>query len=100
MKAGLAAEIANRFPLLRKVVQNRSKIPNGSVIVYIDPNENRIIINLVTKSQSYENPTYYTLSQALYGLKSLRLQCGKNNIRLPRIGCELNELNITPSIEC
>ena len=48
MKAVLAAAIANCYPLLRKVVQNRSKIRTGSVIVYIDPNENRIIFNLVT----------------------------------------------------
>ena len=84
--AGFAREIENRYSIRNKLKQIGSGVYPDSI--YCDS-----IINIVTKQNYWNKPTYETFTLAL--IKTLSV-CKEHNVKLlimPRIGCGLDKLD-------
>ena len=90
MGRGLALQVDERYPGIK---ETPSYTPKGSVVLYVDPGDNRYIFNLVTKIRHWEEPNYYTLSQCLHSLKHLIIKHQIYEIILPELGCGYDRLN-------
>lgn len=52
----------------------------------------RFIYNMVTKSLSYQKPTYQTLFESLYAMRDHMLKNNVKYLAIPKIGCGLDGL--------
>lgn len=97
--AGIAKQIDNRFgtksklkPYVIQIMKNFTV--NGGFAVRTGN-----VINLVTKSQYYQKPTYKTMESALVSLKKLCQTYNIKDISMPAIGCGLDKLDLDRVIE-
>ncbi|AAC97746.1 ORF MSV225 hypothetical protein [Melanoplus sanguinipes entomopoxvirus] len=89
---GIAYTIKKKYFKMVKYLQSKTPLEIPGVYEYIN-NDNKIIINLVTKPSSYKKPT---LKQYEDAIELLREYCIKNNIttlNMPAIGSGLDGLN-------
>lgn len=95
MGRGIAIEFNNRFDMKRKIIKMYPKgfrdcdgCLESMGCVLIDR-----VLNLITKRQYFEKPTYRSIEGALYFMREL---CKENNIKkvaMPLIGCGLDKLD-------
>ena len=64
-----------------------------SNVLILDRIGNRYIYNLVTKTKCCEKPNLPTLSLTLEEMKSPARLYGISTIAIPKIGCELDQMN-------
>ena len=86
MGKGIALEIEKRYNIRASLkIYGSNKFPDCLVV--------NNIINMVTKPNYYNKPSYYSFEQALY---LVALYCKQNNIErvaMPKIGCGLDRLD-------
>lgn len=97
MGAGIAKQFVKNYPHMREILQNTIKehhINYPTAIAYID-NENSTkvdVINLITKANYWNKPTYETLEGALMKAKSLCIYHDVRYLAMPKIGSGLDKL--------
>lgn len=85
---GIALEFQKRFGT-RDAIQSRAKpfsIPVGNCI-YTAP-----VLSMITKGKATGLPTYETMYEALYHLRTATDKLGIERIAMPLIGCGLDKL--------
>ena len=92
MSKGLAKMIAQMYPSMREIGKNQPKFPVGTVIPYFDSYTNRYILNIVTKEQEDDHPSYYAINKALTTLREAVQACGIRAISLPKLEFSNNQL--------
>ncbi|OQB00879.1 MAG: hypothetical protein BWY21_02344 [Parcubacteria group bacterium ADurb.Bin216] len=55
--------------------------------------DNYTVVNLVTKNNVYDKPTYETLEQSLVELKEYMVSRALMRLAIPKIGCGLDGLD-------
>ena len=53
------------------------------------------VLNLITKRNYWEKPTYNTMQSALHAMRDITIQNNIKHIAMPAIGCGLDRLNWT-----
>ena len=94
MGKGIAVEFNNRFDMKHKLQTkypdyinewHRKRQVAGCIL------EGRVL-NLITKERYFHKPTYTTMHEALWQMRSLCIQNGITKIAMPIIGCGLDRL--------
>ena len=94
MSKGFAKTYCRRVHGLQDYCQ-KTKLIVGSFIPYWDPESNKFIYNLVTKSKFYEKPTLDNLRTPLETMRGHVLLNNITKISMPKIGCGLDKLQWT-----
>ena len=68
MAKGLARQVKSRYPAAPSAIKLRYPPNIGSVLIYFDPQLERYVYSLVTKSRYYHKPTYEYVLASLYEL--------------------------------
>lgn len=99
MGAGIALKFNQKIPRMKQMLKsiieyNKISYPSAVEFRYIDTNLGLVtIINMITKKNYYNKPTYNDFKISLEKVKEI---CIKNNIKeitMPKIGCGLDRLN-------
>lgn len=93
--AGIAKEFNKRFDMRRRLIDENADhiMPLPFVARCIPVSANgQVILNLVTKPFYYRKPTYGTLTQALFSMRTTAIMLGIKRIAMPKIGCGLDRL--------
>ncbi|CAD7004673.1 O-acetyl-ADP-ribose deacetylase 1 isoform X2 [Ceratitis capitata] len=85
---GIAIKFRNKFGQIPKLKQQNVK-PGGVAVLQ---DRTRFIYYLVTKTSSWNKPTYQTLETSLRCMKTHMLQNNVDKLAIPRIGCGLDGL--------
>jgi hypothetical protein len=86
----LALTLRKKYPLMSDYCKSFNPSV-GKALIYRGPDD-RIIFNLVTKSNYYGKPTYDTMFNALLELKSTALQTSEFRLAIPKLGSGLDDL--------
>lgn len=88
--AGIAVEFQRRFDLRPKLLQYSEIERKHPTCLLVNG-----VFNLVTKEKYWQKPTYQSLTQSLYVMKSIIQNQNPNKFRfiaMPKIGCGLDKL--------
>lgn len=89
MGAGIAKQFAENFGRKDELISQNVNV--GDIAILHDGN--RFIYYLVTKEKFWQKPTYSSLTQCLYNLKSHCIKHNVKDISMPKIGCGLDRLD-------
>ena len=90
---GVAKTLKETFDINNKLEElKKQQHPIGS-IPSIQIDDNRFILNLVTKTRSIENPVWSGLKQSIMNLPNKCKELGITKICMPKIGSGLDALN-------
>ena len=92
MGAGIAVEFQNKFHMKYRI-RNYLQDNNMHYPCIVPFDEDRRVINLVTKKFYYNKPTYKSLEIVLDQLHEYCMNKYIKNLAMPRIGCGLDRLS-------
>ncbi|XP_055376317.1 ADP-ribose glycohydrolase OARD1-like [Condylostylus longicornis] len=90
MGKGIAIKFRDSFGQVGEL--KRQNVQPGGVAVIKDKNSDRYIYYLVTKTLSYQKPTYGSLASSLLSMKNHMISNNVDKLAMPRIGCGLDGL--------
>ena len=93
MGAGIALKFRDMMSGddLKELLSQKRKV--GEVAILRPEGRGSFIYNLVTKERYYQKPTYESLTQSLYCMKTHCLENYVDTIAMPQIGCGLDKLD-------
>ena len=92
MGAGIAKQFANKGVKDTLFAMYTPREWNGKGYIRVCPMNNYTVVNLITKNNVYDKPTYETLEQSLVELKEYMISRTLTKLAIPKIGCGLDSL--------
>ena len=95
MGAGIAKQFTNRGVKNTLKTMYPERIWEDRGYIRVCPMDNYTVVNLVTKNNVYDKPTYETLEQSLVELKEYMVSRELMQLAITKIGCGLDGLEWT-----
>lgn len=89
----LALTLRKEYPMMPDYCKKFD--PTVGQSITFTGSDHRVIFNLVTKDRYYDKPTYTTLFNALYDLRTIAIRTGYFKLAIPKLGSGLDQLNWT-----